>query len=106
MSDQQPSQSEFPLDSALLEPAKQAVLALLVAGRQPSAWELVKALERRIWDEGALGVADRAWNQLAEDEGIDPGALREYCRESMDSQRSGGGFAWRGCSGKADGVHD
>lgn len=80
MNSPQPAQQELPLQSSHAELVKATVLALLGAGRQPSAWELVAEVESKVglmarWD--LLAVLE----QLAQDEGQTRGQ-RSYC-ESM-----------------------
>lgn len=84
MDSPQPPTNELPLQPAQTEAVKAVVLELLSAGRQPSAWELVKAVE------GKLGLKTR-WEllavleQLAQDKEL-LGTLRAYCHSMRESE--------------------
>jgi hypothetical protein len=84
MDSPQPLTNELPLQSAQTEAVKAVVLALLSAGRQPSAWELVKAVEQKLglktrWE--LLAVLE----QLAQDKEL-LGTLRAYCHSMRASE--------------------
>ena len=71
----QPEQHELPLQPILFEPVKQALLALLAGGRQPSAWELLSEVETKV------GLKAR-WELLAVLE-----ALSQDTKDLTQSQR-------------------
>jgi hypothetical protein len=77
MSQQPPAESELPLGSTLFEPVKQAVLALLAGGRQPSAWELLSEVETKVGLKGRWELP-AVLEDLAEDKSLTL-ALRSYC---------------------------
>jgi hypothetical protein len=70
-------QGELPLGSTLFQPVKQVVLALLVGGRQPSAWELLSEVETKTGLKGRWELP-AVLEHLAEDKSLTL-ALRSYC---------------------------
>lgn len=84
MNEQPPTQNELLLGSNLFEPVKQAVLALLLGGRQPSAWELLRDVETQFglkarWELPAV------LEHLADDKNL-TGAHRAYCASLRESE--------------------
>jgi len=84
MNPQQSAQNELPLQPSQAGPVKTVVLALLGAGRQPSAWELVKAVEEELglkarWE--LLAVLE----QLAQEKEL-LGSWRSYCHSMRASE--------------------
>lgn len=83
MSPERPQPNELPLQPSQAGPVKTVVLALLGAGRQPSAWELVKAVEEELglkarWE--LLAVLE----QLAHEKEL-LGSWRSYCHSMRAS---------------------
>jgi len=98
MSDERPKQEQLPLEPSQGEAVRGVVLALLGAGRQPSAWELVSEVETKVglkarWD--LLAVLEG----LAEDKDI-VGSWRSYCGSVRASEDLAGALRGAGAPEK------
>ena len=83
MSQQQITQFELPLQPIQIEQVKAVMLALLRAGRQPSAWELLSNVETQVGLKARWELLP-ALEELAQDRDL-IGAWRAYCQSMRTS---------------------